>query len=225
MSSILKADILLRKSLWVLFALLAISVGLYPAIYFLIDREFGLLNSKDDELLRNVAWNVAFYTHIILGGLSLLIGWSQFISGIRNTRLSLHRTIGKIYVVAALLSALAGIYIGFFATGGLIASAGFISLGCIWFTTTFIAYSSIKKGDLTRHEIMMIFSYAACFAAVTLRVWLPLLIMLFQDFTPAYRIVAWLCWVPNLLVAFFVVRRIQRTKQGSAIDTPSMEMK
>ncbi len=216
---------MLRKSLWVLFALLAISVGLYPAIYFLIDREFGLLNSKDDELLRNVAWNVAFYTHIILGGLSLLIGWSQFISGIRNTRLSLHRTIGKIYVVAALLSALAGIYIGFFATGGLIASAGFISLGCIWFTTTFIAYSSIKKGDLTRHEIMMIFSYAACFAAVTLRVWLPLLIMLFQDFTPAYRIVAWLCWVPNLLVAFFVVRRIQRTKQGSAIDTPSMEMK
>ncbi|NEU08594.1 DUF2306 domain-containing protein [Flavihumibacter sp. R14] len=216
---------MVKKSLWVLFALLAISVGLYPAIYFLIDREFGLLNSKDDQLLRNVFWNAGFYTHIILGGIALLVGWSQFIARLRTTRLSLHRTIGKIYVVAALLSALAGIYIGFFATGGLITSAGFISLGCIWFTTTFLAYTSIKKGDTTRHEIMMIFSYAACFAAVTLRIWLPLLIMVFQDFTPAYRIVAWLCWVPNLLVAFFIVRRIQRSKHVSAIDTPSLEMK
>ena len=216
---------MLRKTLWVLFALLAILVGLYPGMYFLIDREFGLLSSKDDQLLGNVFWNAAFYTHIILGGIALLMGWGQFIARFRTTRLSLHRSIGKIYVVAALLSALAGIYIAFFATGGLIASTGFISLGCIWFTTTFIAYSSIKKGDLARHEIMMIFSYAACFSAVTLRIWLPLLIMLFQDFTPAYRIVAWLCWVPNMLVAFFIVSRVERSKQVSAIETPSLEMK
>jgi uncharacterized membrane protein len=221
----LKTDVVVKKLLWVLFALLAILVGLYPAIYFLIDRKFGLLSSKDDQLLRNVFWNAGFYTHIVLGGIALLVGWSQFIARLRTTRLSLHRTIGKIYVVTALLSALAGIYIGFFATGGLIASAGFISLGVIWFTTTFIAYSSIKKGDLTRHEIMMIFSYAACFAAVTLRIWLPLLIMVFRDFTPAYRIVAWLCWVPNLLVAFFIVRRIQRSKQVSAVESRSLEMK
>jgi hypothetical protein len=197
---------------------LAVLVGLYPGIYFLIDREFGLLNSKEDELLRNVFWNAAFYTHIILGGLSLLIGWSQFNSKLRHDRLSLHRIIGKTYVVSALISGLAGIYIGFFATGGLIASAGFISLGCIWFTTTFIAYSSIKKGDIARHETMMIFSYASCFAAVTLRIWLPLLVMLFNDFIPAYRIVAWLCWVPNLMVALLIVRRVERARQQAVVQ-------
>jgi hypothetical protein len=53
---------------------------------------------------------------------------------------------------------------------------------------------------------MMIYSYAACFAAVTLRIWLPLLISITGDFFIAYPIVAWLCWVPNLIVANLIVK-------------------
>jgi hypothetical protein len=45
------------------------------------------------------------------------------------------------------------------------------------------------------------------FAAVTLRIELPLLVMAFGDFTPAYRVVSWLCWVPNLLWAEWYIRR------------------
>lgn len=49
---------------------------------------------------------------------------------------------------------------------------------------------------------MMVYSFSACCAAVTLRLWLPLLLGgLRLDFDFAYPIVAWLCWVPNLLVA------------------------
>ncbi len=55
--------------------------------------------------------------------------------------------------------------------------------------------------------IYSIYSYAASFAAVTLRIWLPLLTIAFQDFVVAYRIVAWLCWVPNIAFAYFWVRR------------------
>jgi len=204
---------LLKRTLWVVFAILAILIGLYPGIYFLVDRQFGLLGSKDEELLGSTIWNGAFYTHIVLGGLSLLIGWSQFSSRLRNARLDLHRLVGKIYIISVLLSALAGIYIGFFATGGFVASLGFISLGCIWFLTTLLAYFKVRKGDIDAHEVMMIYSYAACFAAVTLRIWLPLLIMIFNDFVPAYRIVAWLCWIPNLIVAFYLIRRIQKYRQ------------
>ena len=55
---------------------------------------------------------------------------------------------------------------------------------------------------------MMIYSYAACFAAVTLRIWLHLLTALFGGFITAYTIVAWLSWVPNLIVANQIARRI-----------------
>jgi hypothetical protein len=54
----------------------------------------------------------------------------------------------------------------------------------------------------------MIRSYSLMFAAPTLRLWLPLLIIAYQgEFRPAYLWVAWVCWVPNLLVAEWYIRR------------------
>ncbi len=189
-----------------LIAFFAIIIGVYPVIYFLVDRKFGLLSSKTDELLANPIWNIAFYTHIIFGGIALLIGWTQFSKKLRNTNLTLHRTIGKIYVSCVLLSGTAGLYIAFFATAGIIASTGFIGLAVVWLSTTWLAYRNIKRRNIDQHEVMMIFSYAACFAAVTLRIWLPMLTAYFGDFDTGYRIVAWLCWVPNMVVAALIVR-------------------
>jgi hypothetical protein len=198
-----------RKVLWILLVVLAIVIGLYPGIYFIIDRKFGLLSSKSIELLTNTFWNIGFYTHILLGGLALLIGWTQFSSKIRDNNITLHKRIGKLYVISVFLSSIAGICIGFFATGGIPSSLGFICLGVIWFSTTVMAYINIKNRQIVKHQKMMVYSYAACFAAVTLRIWLPLLIIIFGNFITAYTIVAWLCWVPNLFVANLITRRIK----------------
>jgi len=195
-----------RRASWILIAILSTSIGLYPTIYFLIDRQFGLLASKSAELLGDTLWNFAFYGHIILGGLALLIGWLQFNQKLRSKKIQLHRTIGKTYVISVLISGVCGLYIAYFATGGIISALGFTSLGIIWLTTTILAFTAIKKGNVALHEKLMIYSYAACFAAVTLRIWLPLLTELLGDFTPAYRIVAWLCWAPNIIVAYFIVK-------------------
>jgi len=198
---------MVKKGLWILFATFALLIGLYPMIYFLMDRKFGLLNSKSVELLTNTFWNIGFYVHIIFGGIALFIGWTQFSPKMRNRRMALHRKLGKVYVVAVLLSALAGIYIGFFATGGWVSSTGFICLGIIWFYTTLRAYLHIKRAEIEKHQKMMVYSYAACFAAVTLRIWLPILTMVYNDFSKAYLVVAWLCWIPNLIVAYLIIRK------------------
>ena len=92
-----------KKISWILFATMAIVIGLYPGIYFMINREFGLLASKKPELLNNPLWNIGFYTHIILGGLALLIGWIQFSSKIRAGNILLHKQVGKVYLIAVLL--------------------------------------------------------------------------------------------------------------------------
>jgi len=96
------------------------------------------------------------------------------------------------------------VYIGCYATGGLITTLGFISLGSIRLFTTSNAYFAIRKGDLTLHQGLMIYSYAACFAAATLCIWLPLLTVAYGDLVPAYRVWAWLCWVPSIAFAYFL---------------------
>lgn len=199
-------------------AVFAILIGLYPVIYFFIDRRFGLLQSKSYALLLDLSWNTGFYLHITLGGVALFIGWTQFVNNWRNKFPKWHRGIGKVYIITCLISALAGIFIAFYATGGIIASLGFMSLGVIWFYTTIKAYFYIKNGKVIEHQQMMIYSYAACCSAITLRIYLPLLIAFFHNFNTAYLIVAWLCWIPNLLIAYLLTRRLQRNVEKSGID-------
>lgn len=201
------AGIIRNKIAWIVFAFLAIGVGLYPLIYWFAADRFGILYSKTAELLANEVWNVGFYGHITFGGLALMSGWSQFSKKLRSKNLALHRNLGKAYVFSVLIGGICGVYIAFFATGGLIASLGFLCLGIIWLYTTLKAYFAIRAKDLALHQGMMIYSYAVCFAAVTLRIWLPLLTIAFGEFLIAYRIVAWLCWIPNMVFAFFWVKR------------------
>lgn len=198
---------MLKRATWAIFVFFALTIGLYPALYFILDRKFGLLGGKPEALLSDIFWNAGFYTHIIFGGIALLTGWIQFNKKIRDRNITLHRRFGQVYVAAALTSALAGIYIGFFASGGAIAAAGFISLGVVWFSTTFEAYRQILRKQIEIHKKWMFYSYAACFAAVMLRLWLPLLTLIFGDFITTYKLVAWLCWLPNLaFVRFFLLK-------------------
>jgi hypothetical protein len=202
-----------RKIFKVVGIFLAIETGLYPVIYLVVDRKFGLLASKSESVLTNLYWNIGFYMHIFLGGLALLIGWMQFNARLRNRNLKWHKRIGSIYIVSALLSSMAAFYIAFYAKGGVIASLGFMSLAIIWFGATLRAYAAILQKKIAAHQKMMIYSYAACFAAVTLRIYLPLLNILLRDEIKAYLVVSWLCWVPNIIFAFFLVKRLPPVKE------------
>ena len=50
-------------------------------------------------------------------------------------------------------------------------------------------------------------SFALTYAAVMLRIYLPLAMIVGLDFAQAYPAIAWLCWVPNLAVAQLLIAR------------------
>lgn len=197
---------MVKRASFILIATLATAGGLYPVIYFIVDRRFGLLDLKSEALLASSIWNITFYIHIVLGGIALLIGWTQFVSKWRHRNMRMHRQIGKVYVCCVLVSAITAIYLALFATGGLIPLMGFSCMGIVWFCTTFKAYRDIKRKSIFSHQKMMIYSYATCLAAVTLRIYLPLFISVFNDFNEAYAVVSWLSWVPNLFVAYLLIQ-------------------
>ncbi|MBL4569393.1 MAG: DUF2306 domain-containing protein [Flavobacteriaceae bacterium] len=202
----------LKKFGWRTVAVFSLLISTYPILYLVKGKKVGLLLSKSAEILSDSTWTIGFYGHIIFGGIALAIGWIQFNEKWRNRKIDLHRKIGKIYIICVLISGICGVYIGYFATGGIISSVGFMALGVTWLSTTIGSFIAIKNGNIYRHQVLMTYSYAACFAAVTLRIWLPLLIVTIGEFIPAYRTVAYLCWIPNIIVAYFIVRRIKIIK-------------
>ena len=194
---------------WIIFAGFSIIIGIYPLFYLLEGfRAHGFLSTKPLDLRQHTWYIVVFYIHITFGGISLLIGWSQFSKRFRTQYLQIHRSVGKIYVVSVLFSSVAGVGIALFATGGTISVAGFEGLALCWLISNIKAYTSIRKGRIQEHQNWMIRNYALTFAAVTLRLWLPFSqIALHMEFVDAYRIIAWMCWVPNLIVAELIINR------------------
>ena len=198
-----------RKLGWTLFAFLALVVGLYPLLYLSAGfRSAGFLSGKPAELQQSTLYLAIFYTHVVFGAIALLTGWSQFSEKFRFRYLQTHRNVGKLYVVSVLLSSISGFGIAMFATGGMVSVLGFAALAATWLFSNVKAYTSILNRNVQEHQDWMIRNYALTFAAVTLRLWLPFSqAVLHMDFILAYQIIAWMCWLPNLLVATLIINR------------------
>lgn len=198
----------MKRLLFVIICFFALMIGLYPLIYAFVDPKYTFLRSKSPEVLHHLIWRTAFFVHIIGGGLALFIGWRQFGESFRNKYIRIHRIIGKVYVISVIMSSIAAIYMGFYANGGWVSVVGFICLGVLWLSTTILGVVHIRKGDIMKHKQLMTYSYACAFAAVTLRLWFPLLKSITHDPGGSYIAVAWLCWIPNIVAAYFINRNL-----------------
>lgn len=187
--------------------LLAILTATVIPISFLLTPMQGILQDKDKSLIANQLYMDSFYVHVILGGIALLIGWVGFIDKIRLKYLNFHKIAGRIYVVCFLITALTSILVSYHASGGLVSQLGFMSVGIIAVFTTLKGFSAIINQEIKEHQAWMRYSYACCLASVTLRLWNPILSLIFDDFLVYYRIVAWLSWVPNLLFVKFYLNK------------------
>jgi hypothetical protein len=54
-------------------------------------------------------------------------------------------------------------------------------------------------------------NFSLAFAAVMLRLYIPASVLAGIDFTVAYPVIAWLCWLPNLLLAGWVYKTTHNT--------------
>lgn len=179
---------------WLLMAVLAFGVGSYAvALLFLPQLR--------PPFLRNSPLEPALLAHFAGGGLALALGPFQFLPSLRARRPTLHRWMGRAYVTAILGSGTAGFVLAFFSQGGALAHAGFAMLAVSWLVTTTAAFVAIRRRDTRSHQRWMIRSFALTLAAVTLRVYLPVSLVIGVPFDLAYPVIAWACWVPNLLVA------------------------
>ena len=156
-----------------------------------------------------LAHEVGIYTHVFASVVAMSLGPFQFWAWLRRTRPRVHRFIGRIYLgVGVALGGLAGLYMSAFAFGGIIAKLGFAGLALCWLFTGLRAFQAIRSGAVQEHRKWVLRNVSLTFAAVTLRIYMPASMIAGIPFELAYPAVAWLCWVPNLLVAEWLRARL-----------------
>lgn len=149
----------------------------------------------------------AFYLHIVCGGLALLLSPLQLAARLRARIPRLHRICGRVVLASIVLAGSAGLLLAPFNLAGPVGIAGFGTLAILWVGFAVAAYRAIRQGDVAAHRRWMIRAFALTYAAVTLRLWLGILIPLQigvdadTAFTRAYYLVPFLAWIPNLLIA------------------------
>ena len=150
---------------------------------------------------------IGIYLHIFSSLIALAIGPFQFYEKFRLNKIQVHRLLGKIYLISVLVGALSGLYMSQYSFGGMISHSGFFTLAILWIATGYKAYHSIKNKNVQVHQYWMFINFALTFAAVTLRTGLGIGFASGTPFEVFYPYLAWLCWVPNLLVALVIAKK------------------
>jgi len=148
------------------------------------------------------------YAHVFASAVALALGPFQLSQKLRTARAGLHRWSGRLYLgVGVVVGGLAGLFMAVHAFGGLTARLGFACPALAWLYTGLRAYRAIRARYVASHRRWMVRNFAPALAAVTLRPWLPASVASGIPFEAAYPVIAWLCWVPNLLAAELLLRR------------------
>jgi uncharacterized membrane protein len=175
--------------------------------------DVGFLRFKQQYLHIKI-WRIAFYTHVFTSILCLCAGFTQFSNYVLKYHKKLHRFIGKMYAYNILaINFPAGIIMAFYANGQLPSKIAFIILDILWLIFTYKAIVAIKAQDIKTHKRFMIRSYALTCSAITLRVWKMILSHSFNiDPQILYMIDAWMGFVPNLLFAEWLIKKMDLQK-------------
>jgi len=152
-------------------------------------------------------------THITMGMVAILTGPVQLWLGLSDRFPALHKNLGFVYMAAVTLGAVAGYYLAFNTSGGVVFGSGLAALATAWLTTTGMAFLAIQRHLYQQHKEWMIRSYVVTFAFVIFRAF-DTMIASRMPLLDHIGVSAWFCWSVPLLVNEVVLqgRKILRVR-------------
>ena len=161
----------------------------------------------------------SFFIHFIFAPLALLVMPLQFMPVIRKKYIGLHRWLGRAYVIAVIFGGIGGMLMAFNTDSGQISAVGFGTLAFLWVLFTVLAWVAIRKKNIDEHKRWMMRSASLTFAAITLRIFTPIGLILDEaglfPFTWTYIFVAW-HWVITWAVAEWWMARYWPKRKAQA---------
>ena len=158
-----------KHNLWLLLGLLGLSV--------IFSTEFPILRATSglnhDYFLKLIHDRLFLIPHALAGITATFIGPLQFSTRLRRKYLTLHRILGRVYVIAIFIAAICSLIL----TQGSGLEIGTYFQAGSWMFCTLIAFLLVRNRHIAQHRQWMIRSYAITFTFILLRV---------PNFIPAY---------------------------------------
>lgn len=198
---------------WLLLAIPAFLVTAWSLTYLIGDPSRN--PGGDPGATARIANSPLAKLHMSGGALGACLGPFQFLTPLRRAQPTLHRWLGRVYNAGIVLGGLFAFRVTFDSTflnwWGVL---GYCALATAWMGATAVAMGYIlgRERDVQRHKEWMMRSFALTYAAVSLRVQMPVLMAWGWDATMAVSFQGWACWVPNLVVVEMLIMRDKAKK-------------
>jgi len=213
-----------RRALWVALVALAL-VGVSSAVFRaaavldpngatarLQHQAFRAMHA-DESLIRED--QVRFGTHatrtllhVVPGALFLALAPLQFVRRIRERHLQFHRWLGRVLMIAVVVSAVSSFYFGLvIPVGGVGEAAAIAVFGALMLFAVARGYIAARRGDVAPHRAWMIRAFAVAIGVSTIRV-VALVVQLIAPPRPEQLVVIsfWTGWLLTLGVAELWIR-------------------
>ena len=210
--------------MWILLLLLFVRV-MYLIVYeyhryFPPDFTSGFLTDRHGYF-----WGIycaAFYSHIAVGPIVLLIAVFLMLSGTGNKYLKRffhwHRPLGKLqFVLVVFLLTPTGILMSTRANTGAIAGVAFFLLSIATAFSMIAAVWHVRQGNLASHRLWATRCFLMLCSPLLLRLMQGAVIMLDYDSQVTYPYSAWISWALPLLM-FEINRLIKDVKKSNAAN-------
>lgn len=155
----------LRLISWKRVVFLLLGVLTAVTIY---EHETPLLNPANPEWAHIAPFRWWLAPHILTAAVALVVGPLQFSTTLRRRSMTLHRWLGRSYIIAVLVASAIALYIGIaFEVPENRWLMG--SMAGLWLVVTLFGWLAARHRDVNQHRLWIIRSYALTFTFVTTR--------------------------------------------------------
>lgn len=142
-----------------------------------------------------------FVAHALAGSVALVAGALQLNAPLRRRHWGLHRSLGRVYVVAVWVASAGGLWSALRFDVSHLSRALFVAAAVLWFVATTIGFDQIRRRHIARHRNWMLRSFALSLFFLTFPPWVAALTAVGIARPIAYPTGLFLAWSANLLAA------------------------
>ncbi len=166
--------------------------------------------------------------HAFFGGVALFVGMFQLLRKFREKFSKLNLIFRKIYYTSVIISGVFGFFVSLYAQGGLVNKIGFGMLALLWLYSIARAMRADALGDMATFRVWIVRNYALTLAAVTLRLYIPLIWSFYgfnpEAFSTIYATLGFLCWVPNIVFVEWFYLNKTKLAVGTESKSPKVSL-
>jgi uncharacterized membrane protein YozB (DUF420 family) len=221
-----------RRLLWATLALLIGVVLVFATLRLVVDVPnvvTGTVPAPDAFEQRYAMHPIPAYVHIAPGVVYLLGAPFQLSRRFRGRHPALHRRLGRLLLVAGLVSGVLSVVIGvWFPYGGAIETGAAVVFGAYFVTALVVAFLAIRRRDVARHRRWMIRAFAVALGVGSIRIWVGLFqlagLLAIEDGTGTgwFGVAFWLAFVLHAAAAeVYLLARPAATGRSRTTAMPS----